>query len=350
MSEQQPAVPSRVPQTPADPEAASPTEHLAGERLRTSAEVAAEAGVPVDRARRLWRALGFPDTGDAPAFTDADVEALTLVVETVADDAIDFETTVRLTRAVGSSMARLADWQVNTLTEQVEQTAPALPAPQAARLSSALRLVDQVGPAFEKLLVYVWRRHLSAAVGRIEALSDAEEDLRAADLTVGFADLVEFTALSNDIDDERLAHVVESFEASCADTVSGAGGRIIKTLGDSVLFVIDDPPAAVEVALRIVEAIGGDETLPDVRVGLASGSVIFRLGDVFGPPVNLASRLTGVARRNRVICDVATREAVRDHRGYETRALPPRSVRGFGVVEPMAVRRTWADQTAPERP
>jgi adenylate cyclase len=342
MSEQQPA-------EPADPKAASPTEHRVGDRLRTSAEVAAEAGVPVERARRLWRALGFPDTGDAPAFTDADVEALTLVVETVADGTIDFETTVRLTRAVGSSMARLADWQVSTLTERIEATEPGSSHPDI-RLSSALRLVDQVGPAFEKLLVYVWRRHLSAAVGRIEALSAAEEDLRAADLTVGFADLVEFTALSNDIDDERLAHVVESFEACCADTVSGAGGRVIKTLGDSVLFVIDDPVDAVEVALRIVEVIGSDETLPDVRVGLASGSVIFRLGDVFGAPVNLASRLTGVARRNRVICDVATQEVLQAHRDYETRALPPRSVRGFGVLEPTAVRRTWADQPAPEQP
>jgi adenylate cyclase len=342
MTEQQPA-------ERADPEAASPTERREGVRLRTSAEVAAEAGVPVERARRLWRALGFPDTGDAPAFTEADVEALTLVVQTVADGAIDFETTVRLTRAVGSSMARLADWQVSTLTERIEATAPGSSPPEI-RLSSALRLVEQVGPAFEKLLVYVWRRHLAAAVGRIEALSAAEEDLRAADLTVGFADLVDFTAMSNDIDDERLAHVVESFEACCADAVSGVGGRIIKTLGDSVLFVIDDPVAAVEVALRVVEVIGGDETLPDVRVGLASGSVIFRLGDVFGPPVNLASRLTGVARRNRVICDAATQQAVQGQVGYETRALPPRSVRGFGVLEPVAVRRTWADQPSPEQP
>jgi adenylate cyclase len=343
MSEQQPA-------EPAEPPAASPAERRPGDRLRTSAEVAAEAGVPVDRARRLWRALGFPDTGDAPAFTDADVEALTLVVESVADGTIDFETTVRLTRAVGSSMARLADWQVSTLTERIEATEPGSSSPPEIRLSSALRLVDQVGPAFERLLVYVWRRHLAAAVGRIEALSAAEEDLRTADLTVGFADLVEFTALSNDIDDERLAHVVESFEACCADTVSAAGGRVIKSLGDSVLFVIDDPVAAVEVALRIVEMIGSDDTLPDVRVGLASGSVIFRLGDVFGAPVNLASRLTGVARRNRVICDVATQRTVQPHGGYETRALPARSVRGFGVLEPTAVRRARADQAAREQP
>jgi adenylate cyclase len=333
----------------ADQEPGSPTKRPGDVALRTSAEVSAAAGVPVERARRLWRALGFPDTGDAPAFTEADVDALTLVMRTVADGAIDFETTVRLTRAVGSSMARLADWQVNTLTERVQQTSPASPPPQA-RLSSALRLVDEVSPAFEKLLVYVWRRHLEAAMGRIEALSAAEEDLRAADLTVGFADLVDFTALSNDIDDERLAHVVESFEACCADTVAAAGGRIIKTLGDSVLFVIDDPLGAVEIALQVVEEISADEMLPDVRVGVASGSVIFRLGDVFGPPVNLASRMTGVARRNRVICDAATAEAVRGNEGYETRALPARSVRGFGVLEPMTVRRVQPEQPTTGQP
>jgi adenylate cyclase len=84
--------------------------------------------------------------------------------------------------------------------------------------------------------------------------------------------------------------------------------------------------------------IGNDKRLPDVRLGLASGNVVMRLGDVFGPPVNLAARLTGVARRNRVITDAETARQLPAGE-FEVRALPPRPLRGFGVVEPVAVRR-----------
>ena len=78
--------------------------------------------------------------------------------------------------------------------------------------------------------------------------------------------------------------------------------------------------------------------MPDVRLGLASGSVVMRMGDVFGPPVNLAARLTAVARRNRVIIDAATAGLLPPDQ-FETRRLPARPVRGFGLVEPVAVRR-----------
>ena len=78
--------------------------------------------------------------------------------------------------------------------------------------------------------------------------------------------------------------------------------------------------------------------MPDVRVGLASGLVVMRLGDVFGPPVNMASRMTAVARRNRIIIDAATAELLPPDQ-FETRPLPARPVRGFGVIEPVAVRR-----------
>jgi adenylate cyclase len=84
--------------------------------------------------------------------------------------------------------------------------------------------------------------------------------------------------------------------------------------------------------------IGHDTRLPDVRLGLATGSVVMQLGDVFGPPVNLAARLTGVARRNRVITDRATSDSLPPGE-FDSRSLPPRPLRGFGIVEPVAVRR-----------
>jgi len=105
-----------------------------------------------------------------------------------------------------------------------------------------------------------------------------------------------------------------------------------------VLFVSEGVEEALAIAEGIIHVIGRDSRMPDVRVGLASGSVIMRLGDVFGPPVNMAARLTAVARRNRVIIDDTTAALLPPDR-YETRRLTARPVRGFGLVEPIAVRR-----------
>ena len=303
----------------------------------TSSEVAAAAGVTLEEARRLWRALGFPDAGEQTAFSNADLAALSTLVGTVESGAIDFDTAVRMTRAVGQTMARLADWQVATLAPRVEELEVGDEA-TGSRIGSALRLADEVGVPFERLLLYSWRRHLAAAVGRIEALGAADEDLYTSQVTVGFADLVSFTALSNEMDENRLADMVEVFESRCADVVAGRHGRVIKTLGDSVLFVSEDPVQGMLIALDIARVIGGDSRLPDVRLGLATGSVIMRLGDVFGPPVNMAARLTGVARRNRVIVDRTTADRLPSEE-FETRSLTARPVRGFGLVEPVAVRR-----------
>jgi len=303
----------------------------------TSEAVADAAGVTLEQARRLWRALGFPDVGEAAAFTEADELALKTLVGAVDAGAIDFDTAVRLTRAVGQTMARLADWQVATLSARVEQLESGEEA-TGSRLGSALRLAEQVGVPFEQLLVYSWRRHLAAAVARVEALGAKHDDLHTTEVTVGFADLVRFTALSNQLSEDLIGDMVEIFESRCADVVAMHHGRVIKTLGDSVLFVCESPGRSMEIALGIIDVIGHDSRLPDVRIGLSTGSVVMQLGDVFGPPVNMAARLTGVARRNRVITDPATAELLPSGR-FDRRPLPPRPLRGFGVVEPVAVRR-----------
>lgn len=304
----------------------------------TSGQVAAEVGIGIEDARRLWRALGFPDAGDSMAFVHADLVALSTVKAAVAADSLDLDTVLRLTRALGITMSRLADWQVSTLAEQLERRVD--DEGRQTRLEVALDMSRTVGPAFEGLLVYAWRRHLAASVGRTEALGANDDDLLHARLTVGFADLVAFTALSNGLDDTRLADLVEDFETRCIDIVTAGGGRAIKTLGDSVLFIAEVPDAAVEIGLRVIEEIGADSDLPDVRLGLGTGTVINRLGDVYGPPVNLAARLTAVARRNRMIVDHATAEKLGED--YETRTMEARPMRGFGNVVPVTVRRRWS--------
>ena len=303
----------------------------------TALDVASETGIAIGDARRLWRALGFPEHGTEKAFTEADVGAVSRMTELLKSGLIDFDIAVNLTRAIGQTMARLADWQVATLIHRIEQLERGDQA-TGSRTGSAMRMVEELNGPFEEILLYAWRRHLAAAVARIEALGANEEDLHTTDLTVGFADIVSFTALSNQISEDRIGDLVELFESRCADVVAAQRGRVIKSIGDSVLFVNDDPIAAFDTAEGIINVVGRDGRMPDVRVGLATGSVVMRLGDVFGPPVNMAARLTNVARRNRVIIDAATAALLPEDQ-FETRRLPARPVRGFGLVEPVAVRR-----------
>jgi adenylate cyclase len=314
-------------------------QHILGEpRVFTAVQLAEETGVDLEQARRLWRALGFPEHGAATAFTKGDAKALSTLVGIVDSGLIDFDLAIHLTRAVGQTMARLSDWEVSALLTRVLELARHGATEDSDQMAIGLRMIQEFSEPFEELLVYVWKRHLAAAVARTEALGAREEDVHTSRLTVGFADIVQFTALSNELSEQRIGDLVELFEARCADVVAVQGGRVIKSIGDSVLFVHADPIAAYEIAEGIITVIGRDARMPDVRVGLASGLVVLRLGDVFGPPVNMAARLTGVARRNRVIVDAATAELLPDDQ-FETRRLPGRPVRGFGIVEPVAVRR-----------
>jgi len=300
-------------------------------------EVAAETGITIEQTRRLWRALGFPEFVGEKAYTAADIEAVATLMGFVDAGSVDFDMAVNLTRGVGQTMARLADWEVSTLVSRVEEMEAGDEA-TGSRIGSALRLINDVNPPFERLLIYAWRRHLAAAVGRIEAMGAKDEDLHTIDVSVGFADLVSFTALSNTLDRDEIGVLVEVFESRCQDVVARYAGRIIKSLGDSVLFVTSDAEDAVAVAEGIINVIGRDPKMPDVRLGLASGPVVQRLGDIFGPPVNMAARLTQVARRNRLIVDQNTADLL-PAADWESRRLPARPVRGFGLVEPVAVRR-----------
>ena len=307
----------------------------------TGRDVSERSGFDYEAARRLWRALGFADVEDAEAFGPADVAALASVGDAVRTGLLDEQSVHRITRALGRTMSRLADWQVEALVEQVERDVVSGRAD--SRLERAVELAELAGPGFEQLMLYAWRRHLAAATSRIEAFGE-DEDLHSTNLTVGFVDLSRFTSFSNDLDDDALGHLVEDFEDDCTDVVTDGGGRVIKTLGDAVLFVADDPGKAARIAFSLIAHMAARSDLPDVKVGLATGPVLSRMGDVFGPPVNLAARLTAVARSNRLLVDAETASRLGDE--FEKRTLPPRALRGFGLVSPITVSQRRAFRTA----
>jgi adenylate cyclase len=128
--------------------------------------------------------------------------------------------------------------------------------------------------------------------------------------------------------------MVEDFEATAAEVVARGGGRVVKTVGDGVLFTAADPAAATEIGLSLPEQWGAAADRPPLRVGLAHGRVLTRLGDVYSSVVNLASRLTTVARAGSVLVDRELAARLRQHPRYRFEPLQRRSVRGFDDLQP----------------
>jgi adenylate cyclase len=291
--------------------------------------VADAAGVPVELANELWRLLGFPLAGeDEAAFTHADVEALRLTSKLVSHGILGPDRQAALVRTWGRSFARLAEWQTALLAELAAER----PGDTVEELTT---LAVGVVPDLEALQSYVWRRHVASAATR---LLTSAQSATATTMTVCFVDIVGYTSRSRSLSEEELVTWVEGFEDACAGAVVDHGGRVIKTLGDAVLFVCDDAVGAAEVALMVTErGADPDDPFPEVRAGLAHGQVVARLGDVFGPTVNIASRLTTVARPGTVVVDEGAAEVLTG--GYSLARLRRTSVKGYSRLQPFALRR-----------
>jgi adenylate cyclase len=331
---------------------------LLGQRRSMRArEVAAKASVSIRSARKFWHALGFPHVQDEETvFTDADLIALRSMADLVRDGVFDESTALGMTRAFARTTDRLSVWQVQLMAEAIgelpqqatSEIGPgldptrAMPDPATARAAAAMLVA--IADDLESLLVYAWRRHLSAAISRMVTDAEPIPDQPGVVRSVGFADLVSFTRLVRRLSERDLARVVQRFEALASDVVTAHGGRVIKTVGDEVLFVAIGAAPAAAIALDLVEAMAADDLLPDVRVGMASGRVISRLGDVFGTTVNRASRLTAVAKPRTVVVDEVLAASLASLSGFEMSPLRRRALRGIGPVTPWVLRR--ADQTA----
>jgi adenylate cyclase len=323
-----------VPEQPSQDTASAELERelLGGERRWTRQQVAERSGVPYEHANALWRALGFADVGeDVVAFTDRDVWALQTVDRLGSEGWLDTAAQIAMTRALGQSLARLAEWQLAATGSMIDADATEVQA-----LERATTLV----PVVEELIGYVWRRHLAAVAGR--TLAAGSENLATTSMTVGFADLVGFTSLTRETDESGLAALVESFESRASDVIAEAGGRVVKTVGDEVMFVADDPGAGADIGVRLSDEVGGDGDLPQLRVGLACGPVVSRLGDVYGEPANVAARLTSLARPGSVLVDRQLAEALRGDDRWRLRRVAPRPVRGYSMLAPYRLRRVAA--------
>lgn len=303
-------------------------------------DIAEQVGIPIELARERWRSLGFTAVEDDEiAFTQADLEAMRRTQKLHTLGLVDDGQESALVRTLGRSFARLAEWQVSVLGRAVDL--------ETMSVGQLEAVMGDAVPVIEQLQAYVWRRHLLNAAAR-QLLSPAG-DGDGAPMAVGFADIVGYTRQSRSLKQAELGRLVEDFEARALAVVTEFGGRIIKTIGDEVLFVADSSADAAHIGLVLAEEHQHDEDFPELRVGLACGLVLRRLGDVYGPVVNMAARLTSIARPGRVLVDRELAEALADDEAFQLRKLRRTSVKGYRRLEPWSLRRA-ADVSAPAGP
>jgi adenylate cyclase len=307
------------------------------ERL-TRIEVAHRAGVSLDEAIAFWRALGFADVGDDEVvFTEVDVDALQTVAMVLNSGAVDRDLALQTTRVLGRSLAAVASALVDTVRRTFDD---GYDRPNTGVLATPALL-----EAIDRWIVYVFRRHLVAEAKRATVQAGTGDP---GTTTIGFADLVGFTGISQSLDDKTLAAAVGRFESTAVDLVGKHDGRIIKMIGDEVMFEATSPRAAAEIALDLVDAFTGDEDLPDVRVGLALGSVIRHQGDVFGEAPNLASRLVDQAYPGTVLVSDSAHDAIgEENEAFTFKPVRPRNLKGFGRTRFWVIRRTGDERPHP---
>ena len=323
---------------------------LGGERKLRRREVAAGAGLSLLSARKLWRALGFPNLGDEDvAFTEADLTALNTVVDLVRTGTLTEEAAISVTRAIGQMTDRMVVWQIEALVEDMVHQQGVSDAVARKQLVGQLpALVD----ALEEVLVYSWRRQLHAGAQRLAVRAEAglasSEEGREGDeddaplplaRAVGFADLVSYTSLSRRMNEKTLAQLVQRFENKCAEIISVGGGRLVKTVGDEVLYIAETPAAGAEISLALSQAFNDDEILPQARVAMVWGRILSRLGDIYGPTVNLAARLTALADPGTVLVDSMTAAALEHDERFVLLPREAENVRGFGEILPVELQR-----------
>ncbi len=289
---------------------------LAGAGPRyTAREIAEKVGIEVDVLQRFSSALGVPyGDPDERRGTDADLEAARMV-KAFIDTGLPEDGLLGVARTIGMGTARIAEANRELIVRTLIR--PGDTERDVARrfVAAAEHMLPLVGPT----VVYALQAHLIEQVRR-DVIGAGDLAAGAvggtADLTVCFADLVEFTRLGEEIDAEELGMVAGRLE-EMATAVAEPPVRLVKTIGDEVMLVSTEAEPMVAAALALIAAAEAEgEQFPWLRAGIASGPTLPQAGDYYGRPVNLASRLTSVARPGSVVLAEATKEEAGDAFDY----------------------------------
>ena len=285
-------------------------------------EVAARAGIGPDLAARLWDAARLTRRGSVEC-VDADVAIFEFYAAILP--VFGEVETLQVASVQGAVLATVADDEASKVRSIVEAPQRDEGADNVVVGDLMLGVTSQFIDLLERAFSRLHRHHIMAS-GRRYTLWGPPTEESTADVVVGFADLVGFTALGQTLEPRQIDTLLRTFEARAAGEATGASTRLVKLIGDEAMFVAK----TTDDALAIARALIDDPDLPPLRVGVAAGQVVVRGGDVFGAPVNLAARLVATAQPGEILVDpVAAGLAT-------TGRLEPRGARELpGFAEPV---------------
>lgn len=304
-------------------------------------ELSAKVGVESDVVRLLWRALGFVDTDDDErSFSKQDVAILKSLLALTQDGLVEPDIALQVARVIGMSLANVATAVVDAgAARSGERREAAMGADDGADVAddpSALAVnAGELLPFMSEVIDYAFRRHLRAAARRRVVLASSPG---GETQVIGFADLVRFTEMSLHLDDRNLADLVGRFDSLVHDVVVGHEGRIVKMIGDAAMFSVVDPAQGALIAIELAEAVGRDALFGGLRIGMASGPILARDGDLYGPVVNTASRLAAIGRAGAVNVNQSLRDELADDPRFAFRSLGQRNLRHIGEVRVYRLR------------
>ncbi|ORA80634.1 adenylate/guanylate cyclase domain-containing protein [Mycobacterium malmoense] len=290
------------------------TRHLIGDdgTYVSTREISETHGVDLMLLQRVQRAIGLArvDDPDAVVHMRADGEAAAYT-QLFVDLGLDPDQLVDVVRVLAEGLSRAAEMMRYTALSAIMR--PGATELEIAKGSKALvgQIAPMLGPMIQNML-FMQLRHMMETEAVNAGERAAGKPLPGArQVTVAFVDLVGFTRLGEVVSAEELGHLANRL-ADLARDMTAPPVRFIKTIGDAVMFVCPDPVPLLDVVLKLVETVDTDNDFPRLRAGVASGMAVSRAGDWFGSPVNVASRVTGVARPGAVLVADSVWEALGD--------------------------------------
>lgn len=294
---------------------------LSGPPTYSLRAAAAVLQVPVAEVERAWNMLGLriPDL-DTVALSQADVDALATwaAMRAQIGDAVD-----GFLRVLGTSMARLAEAESSMI--RLSQPDVWLGHSNDELVTArAWRAVMAFIPRIGAVIDVVHRHHQVSNRTFLEGLTGGPSaSIRCG---VGFADLTGFTALTQQLSPAELSDLLTEFGGSVADVVHADSGRVVKFIGDAVMWVSATPELLTKAAIDLVDHPNARAAGLQVRAGLAYGDVLTLVGDYFGTTVNLAARLVDAAAPGQILAAAEIHDALPD---WPMTAGDPLTLKGF---------------------
>ncbi len=300
-----------------------------GTRL-SARQISDQTGLDLEQLRRFQRASGLAtvDDPDAEVFLKPDAETA-VHIKRFLDLGFDPDRLLTVVRVLAEGLSHAAEAMRYTAVAATMQR-PGTTELEMARSAQVLvsAAAPLLGPMVQDMLMLQLRHAMET-----EAINANERALGASlpgarQVAIAFADLVGFTRLGETVPPEELEQLANRL-ADAARNVAVPPVRFIKTIGDAVMMVSTDTAALLDAMLTLVEATEADEALPQLRAGLSHGPAVSRAGDWFGSPVNLASRVTSVARPGSVLVSEAAREEIGGDPSFDWSFARARHLKGI---------------------